>query len=417
MTGYRKPASTPWHASSACLARFVSDLIAEELRRLRPGRGAAPSQPWSEDLFLDERGLGLDSLELLTVAATLTEALHLHESGIEDQLLAQRRWGEWLQTVEHGLRMFDSVLTFRTSGSTGVPKPCSHLLALLHQEIDHLETVFAGTERVLTAVPSHHIYGFLFAILLPTRLKCTEVIDVRRTTPQVLQQLLRSGDLLVSHPAHWAVFARHADLFPSGVVGVTSGAPCAPELAETLAAAGMRRFVQVYGSTETGGVGWRDGSGDPYELMPFWSRDSAAEGNLRRTVPDGSTQAYPLKDVLEWQTSRTFFIRGRLDDAVQVGGINVFPARVRQTLLDHPQVADAAVRLMNPIEGSRLKAFVVPTADASWPALRAELERWVQSRLAAEERPRSFTAGSRLPMSDRSKLIDWPAASSLTAGS
>ena len=408
MTGYRKPASTPWHASSACLARFVSDLIAEELRRLRPGHGAAPSQPWSEDLFLDERGLGLDSLELLTVAATLTEALHLHESGIEDQLLAQRRWGEWLQTVEHGLRMFDSVLTFRTSGSTGVPKPCSHLLALLHQEIDHLETVFAGTERVLTAVPSHHIYGFLFTILLSVRLKCTEVIDVRRATPQMLLQLLRRGDLLVSHPAHWAVLAQHVNVFPARVVGVTSGAPCAPELAQALATAGIRRLVQVYGSTETGGVGWRRCADDSYELMPFWSRDSDAEGKIRRTLPDGSTQSYPLQDALEWQTGRKFLVRGRLDDAVQVGGINVFPARVRQTLLDHPQVADAAVRLMNPLVGSRLKAFVVPTADASWPVLRAELERWVQSRLAAEERPRSFTAGSRLPMSDRSKLIDWP---------
>jgi 4-coumarate--CoA ligase (photoactive yellow protein activation family) len=356
--------------------------------------------------------LGLDSLELVTVAATFNEALHLHESGIEDRLLAQTRFGDWLEIAERGLGCFDSILTFRTSGSTGVPKFCSHPVALLTQEIDHLETLFTGAERMLIAVPSHHIYGFLFGILLSARLKCTEVIDVRHATPQRLRQLMRSGDLVVSHPAHWAVVAGHVETFADRVVGVTSGAPCAQELAEALAAAGVQRLVQVYGSTETGGLGWREGSRDPYRLMPFWSRDSAGEDSILRRLPDGSTQAYPLQDALEWQTSDGFCIRGRLDNAVQVGGVNVFAARVRQILLGHPQVADAAVRLMNPIEGSRLKAFVVPTPDASWPALSADLERWVQSRLAAEERPRSFTLGARLPMSDRDKLIDWAIPSS-----
>jgi 4-coumarate--CoA ligase (photoactive yellow protein activation family) len=326
MTGYSVPASIPWHASSACLARFVSDLVSGELQRLRPGCGAPPAQPWPLDLFLDERGLGLDSLERLTVAATLNEALHLHESGIEDQLLGQTCWGEWLETVARALRSFDAMLTFRTSGSTGLPNPRSHSLALLHQEIDYLETVFAGTERLLTAVPSHHIYGFLFTILLSARLKCTEVIDVRRTTPQFLKALLRSGDLLVSHPAHWAVLARHANVIPARVVGVTSGAPCAPELAEALAAAGIRRLVQIYGSTETGGLGWREGPVDPYELKPVLSGDSTPDGKLRRTLRDGSTQVYPLQDALEWQTNRKFFILGRRDEAVQVGGVNVFPA-------------------------------------------------------------------------------------------
>ena len=205
--------------------------------------------------------------------------------------------------------------------------------------------------------------------------------------------------------------------FTARVVGVTSGAPCAPDTAEALATAGIQRLIQVYGSTETAGVGWRERCGDPYELMPFLSRDPAAEGELRRSMPDGSTQGYSLQDALEWRTSRTFFIRGRRDDAVQVGGVIVFPTRVRQVLLEHPRVADAAVRLMNPLEGSRLKAFVVPMTDESWAALGTDLELWVQSRLSAEERPRSYTVGSRLPMNDRSKLIDWPARSAPTTGS
>ena len=88
--------SLPWHRQPGALARFVSDLIADELAHLRPGGMPLPDRPWPDGLALDEQGLGLDSLERLSVAAALNEALHLHESGVEDLLLAQRHFGEWL---------------------------------------------------------------------------------------------------------------------------------------------------------------------------------------------------------------------------------------------------------------------------------------------------------------------------------
>jgi acyl-coenzyme A synthetase/AMP-(fatty) acid ligase len=128
-------------------------------------------------------------------------------------------------------------------------------------------------------------------------------------------------------------------------------------------------------------------------------------------LPDGSTRLYPLQDELVSWAGRSFLIGARLDDAVQVGGVNVYPSRVRHTLLAHPWVADAVVRLMNPHEGSRLKAFVVPKADTPRAQLPIELERWVQARLDAAERPRSFTLGEHLPVNDRSKPIDWPVSS------
>lgn len=103
-----------------------------------------------------------------------------------------------------------------------------------------------------------------------------------------------------------------------------------------------------------------------------------------------------------------FSLCGRLDEAVQVGGTNVFPARMRQVLLDHPEVADAQVRLMRPEEGSRLKAFVVPSTGADLDVLRSELWRWTESRLTAPERPKAFTLGHQLPRSAMGKLSDWP---------
>lgn len=398
----------PWHQRPGVLARHVTDLVADELTHLRPGSARLPERPWPTGLLLDEEGLGLDSLERLSVASALSEALHLHESGLEDLLLARRHFGEWLQVAADALSVFDARLSFRTSGSSGVAKTCTHALVNLLQEVEHLASLITGRRRVLTAVPAHHIYGFLFTGLLPHRLGCREVIDVRRMTPQALASLLQPGDLVVSHPAHWALLARHAGPLPPDVHGVTSTAPCPDALALRLAALGLETLTQVYGSSETAGIGTRSLPGTPFTLMPFWQCDAGDAQRLLRTGVDGSPAAHALQDHVAWHDARRFSVCGRRDDAVQVGGTNVFPARVRQVLLEHPQVADAAVRLMAPEEGTRLKAFVVNAPGSDPEAVRSALWAWTESRLTAPERPKAFTVGSQLPRNAMGKLADWP---------
>ena len=403
----------PWHRQPSALRRFVADLVADELAHLRPGGVSLPNRPWPAELALDEQGLGLDSLERLSVAAALNEALHLHESGVEDLLLAHRHFGDWLQVASDGLAAFDASLTFRTSGSSGAAKACPHALADLLQEVEHLADQVPGARRVLAAVPAHHVYGFLFTVLLPDRLGCDGVVDIRQMTPQAVAAMLQPGDLVISHPAHWSLLARHAGRLPPGVQGVTSTAPCPDALATRLQALGLGRLTQVYGSSETAGIGTRTAAGSAFQVMPFWARDVDDDQRLWRTAADGSVSSHATQDRLEWTAERGFRICGRLDEAVQVGGTNVFPARVRQVLLDHPQVADAQVRLMRPEEGSRLKAFVVPSAGADPEVLRSALWRWTESRLTAPERPKAFTVGHQLPRSAMGKLSDWPMDASL----
>lgn len=404
----RQTEPLPWHRRPSALARFVADLVADELSRLRPGGVRLPERPWPSELAIDEQGLGLDSLERLSIASALSEALHLHESGIEDLLLARRRFGQWLEVAADGLAAFDARLTFRTSGSSGVSKACTHQLAELLQEVEHLASLVPHTRRVLAAVSSHHIYGFLFTVLLPDRLGCNEVLDIRLMTPMAVGSLMRPGDLVISHPAHWSVLARHAVRLPPGVQGITSTAPCATPLALSLEELGLSTLTQVYGSSETAGIGTRTTAGDPFRLMPFWSRDPADEHRLLRAGEDGSIHSHGVQDRLEWMDDRQFMVCGRLDEAVQVGGTNVYPARVRQVLLDHAQVSDAVVRMMTPEEGSRLKAFVVPAPGTDHTALHADLWRWSESRLTAPERPKAFKFGDQLPLNVMGKLSDWP---------
>jgi acyl-coenzyme A synthetase/AMP-(fatty) acid ligase len=119
-------------------------------------------------------------------------------------------------------------------------------------------------------------------------------------------------------------------------------------------------------------------------------------------------QTLQPQDSLAWQGADRFTLGPRRDAAVQVGGINVFPERVRQLLLEHPLVEDAAVRLMRPDEGLRLKAFVAPGHGAG-PAdeFVRELRTWIDARLAAPERPKAITLGARVPRGALGKPADW----------
>ncbi len=414
------PAPVGWWQDGDALPRFLADLLGAEARNLRPG-GFAPSGPWAPDTRLDEAGLGFDSLERLQLGAALCEALHLHESGLEDYLLTRPGFGAWCALAAEALRRFSATLTFRTSGSTGAPKPCPHPLAELEREADALAALLvpclpalpadlpAARGRVLAAVPCHHIYGFLFTVLLPRRLGGLPVLDVRQHAPGALPALARRGDIVVGHPAFWAATARAAPSgWPSGVTGVTSTAPCPAETATTLRSAGLGRLLQIHGSSETAGLGWRDDPLAPYTLLPQWQRGVEDGQVLRLPAAGGALVAADAPDQLEWLDQRRYRVRGRQDGAVQVGGTNVFPARVCEVLRRHDAVADAAVRMMHPSEGVRLKAFIVPrNAGADADALLASLNAFADRCLSVPERPRAYSFGALLPVGPMGKAADW----------
>ena len=167
-----------WWTHGDVLRRVVTDLLAAELAQMRPGRAPSPLPlPWPSDTRF-VRDLGVDSLELMGLGTALVETLHLQHGGIDEQLLARPCCGDWIASARAGLDACaaagvgtdEAVLTFRTSGSSGSPKRCTHALAMLEQEVAVLASLVPGRRRVLSAVPSHHLYGFLFTVLMPRRL-------------------------------------------------------------------------------------------------------------------------------------------------------------------------------------------------------------------------------------------------------
>lgn len=398
-----------WWRDDVTLRRFVSDVITGQLLGLRPTARPLPASPLNAGLHLT-RDLGIDSLELVSIASALNEALHLHEAGVEDRLLMRPTIGEWVATAAEGLECFSETLTFRTSGSSGAPKRCVHTLAALSEEVEALAAHFDGRARVLSAVRSHHIYGFLFTALLPQRLglRGEDVLDVRQILPSSVASRLRAGDLVIGYPEFWRDIAYAGVAIARDVIGATSTAPCPDAVAREVVAAGLDTLVQGYGSTETAGVGVRMSPDVPYALFAHWQRIPDRERELGRTTRDGEHVRVELPDACEWSDDRHFIPVRRLDDVVQVAGVNVSLSRVRDVLMAHADVADVVVRLMDGASTPRLKAFIVAREGVEdRDALQAQLEARANESLTTPERPRAYTFGDRLPVDALGKRADW----------
>ncbi len=295
-------------------------------------------------------------------------------------------------------------LTFFTSGSTGTPVPARSDFADLEQEIHSLARIFTGRKRIVSFVPRHHIYGFLFSILLPKALGIP--VEFRAALPGAEQiKTMRPGDLIIAFPLLWKKLAKLNYPLPDDLYGVTSTGPCPVETILSLRASGLCRMTEVYGSSETGGVGFRHDPADLYTLLDHW--EHTADSRIKRTSADGSKHEHILQDNLEWQGENCFRPLKRSDRAVQVGGINVYPARVEEFFKKCPQIKDCTVRLMRPEEGERLKIFIIPTAETENAVLEKELRNLANKELFRHEKPGKYNFGPALPVSDMGKLSDW----------
>jgi len=168
------------------------------------------------------------------------------------------------------------------------------------------------------------------------------------------------------------------------------------------------RTVEFFGSSEIGVVCCRENPDTPFCLLPHVARGTGEhEGTLERLLPDGTLTRYPVLDNITWAGERSLRPGTRLDKAVQVAGVNVYPQHVSSVLERHEGVRQCLVRLMRPEEGYRLKAFIVPTQGWNEQALRASLAFFARKHLDDAQRPAHYSFGEDIPRGPIGKPTDW----------
>ena len=290
-------------------------------------------------------------------------------------------------------------LTLYTSGSSGEPQRLDKRFAQLDAELATHQALWPLGERLVISQVSHqHIYGLLFAILRPL-CEGAPLADATCRYPETLHAWLaalaaaKNTDavadeaVLISAPPplerlpesiDWpAVRARLAYVH-------SSGAPL-PAAASARARALLDAPVlEIYGSSETGGIAWRDQhQGERWTPLPDIEVRADEESQLWLRSP--------FIDARDWQRQADriepgdngFRLLGRSDRIAKVGG-----KRVSLTAMDRALAADPRVREVRTValaqHAARLGAIV---------------------RLDAADLPHEHTARRTLIASLRSRLL------------
>jgi long-chain acyl-CoA synthetase len=379
--------------------RYIKDFIIWELQRIRPKWRLTK---WEHDNPLNKDPLYLDSLELVELAGLLADRFHVRETGAEDYFLARKTPREWADLLRYTREQKVPSVTFASSGTTGDPKLYTHSWENLEREAAYFASLIPGRKRLIKTVPSHHIYGFLFSWLIPN-VSGLRVIEQSPEAPA-----WEPGDLVVTVPFLLGIWLRRKVPIPKDVIFTISTAPFPKEMAEALHDAGAS-YYEIYGSSETAGIGFRAEPTSPFKLLPWWSMEVSSDIHTPRLRRDDGV-VFDVPDEVDIPSPGYILPKKRRDGAIQVGGVNVFPSRVKSVLEQHPSVAQAAVRPTDDGTSVRLKAFIVPREGVDLrneQELENSLREWAMQNLTPAERPSSYTFGASLPRSPLGKEADW----------
>lgn len=307
-------------------------------------------------------------------------------------------------------------LTLCTSGSSGEAKLIDKSLRQLNNEVAALEQLWGaalGDAVIVASVAAQHIYGLLFRVLWPL---CAGRAFLRRAQPfpedmqrTSLEQptfawvaspalLKRMGDNL-----DWTALQPLRQVF-------SSGGALPVEAAQLLHAQLGQWPTEIYGSSETGGIAWRQGD-TPWQPFAGVELDVNAEGALRLTspyLPAGHCEQ--TADAVELQADGRFVLRGRLDRIVKLEEKRISLPKLEQALMAHAWVGDARLGVIQ--QGRAFLGALLALSPAGVHALRNQGRRSVTDTLRqhlaghceAIALPRRWRLLSQLPYSSQGKL-------------
>ncbi|WP_417690421.1 AMP-binding protein [Pseudidiomarina sp.] len=310
-------------------------------------------------------------------------------------------------------------LTLFTSGSSGTPQAIQKSARQLFNEVHTLETTFGdrvGDAKVVTTISHQHIYGLLFTLLWPI---CTGrcLVPQRLEYLEQWQRYHQQADayLLVSSPAHLDRFTELTHLHERNDTlraVFSSGGPLATDVPQRFRDAGLPAPIEVYGSTETGGIGWRQRNNGEQAFQRFNGIELTVDSdNLLRVqsphLPDA--QVYTTADKVELLNTTEFKVLGRADRIVKIAENRVSLAELEQFCETLPWVRQAkCVQLYQP--RSALGLVVVLTTngqrllgDEGRLSLRRRLREHLQQRFDKVVLPRKFRYVEALPCNSSGK--------------
>ena len=319
-------------------------------------------------------------------------------------------------TINESINLGAVKLVLFTSGSSGTPKAIHKTLEQLDIEIAELsknwQSMLTGS-RVHSTVSHQHIYGLLFRILWPL---CSSV-PFSRFNLEYPEQIISHADskmVLVSSPALLKRLSEEQSAKP--LVGVFSSGGTRPlEAAQQARTLFGELPIEVFGSTETGGIAYRQqvNAQTPWQLFSCIKAELNQENCIKLLSPYiDRDNWYQTADECEMVSDNQFILKGRTDRIIKIEEKRISLVEVEKRLEQLSWINECAVIPFE--EPNRLiLASVIVLSDEGkqllnsvgkgkfWLLLRNELRKWLEPIAV----PRRFRVVEEIPLNSQGKRL------------
>jgi acyl-coenzyme A synthetase/AMP-(fatty) acid ligase len=352
-------------------------------------------------------------------AAQLEEMAGSLDGVISDMPLAvslpQLRWDGVLASGMLPPIADNASLVLFTSGSTGMPRRVVKSLRALDLEANWLNALWGERIRdchVIASVSHQHLYGLSFRIILPMALGLPFAAQQIFYSEQLADHSADRRYAFISSPA----FLRRLDPALAGPrceLIVSAGGALPWSAAQHAQRALSCKVDEIYGSTETGVIGWRRVTEENalWHCFPHITLSETEAGRwwvfsaLLETA-DGCA----LDDRIVQQPSGQFQLAGRQDRVVKIEDKRVSLSEIERRLLALPGVEDAAALAIQR-HGRHAIGVVLALPDimdaATLHQLKIAWKRALQPWLEPVAMPRYWRVVTSIPVTAQSKRA-WP---------
>ena len=248
----------------------------------------------------------------------------------------------------------ESFIVFWTSGTTGKPKAISQRLK--ERELDNHNILLKWGEeffsrKLCSTVDQHHIYGFIFSVLLPftagtpfrrKMIKAPEEFEkfsdsryIIITVPAFLKRAVEIETSLSLNLKSPYIIASAGFLFPDVAAKTNAVFGCWP--------------LEFYGSTETSGIAWRQQS-NGIDWIPLGNAELSVNEDSCLVIHSSNSmngqEVFETADLVKMLPNGHFILMGRLDSVVKIEGKRISLPEIEGRIMESGFASDVCVIAM-----------------------------------------------------------------------
>lgn len=302
---------------------------------------------------------------------------------------------------------FQASLVQMSSGTTGEPKCIARSWASIDMEVDSYVRHFKAANDMtpIVACPVNHSYGLICGVLVALKRGLAPVIVKNLNPKYIIRKLNESATpLLYSSPTLITAITMLVKEDKPIYAVMTSGTQMQKVWFEGVRKK-VRHLHQQYGCSEAGcitlgqDITAANQLGTPLPHIELLAGSHVSDPKeIVVKLPGG--KVVETRDLGYFESGSLHFV-SRLDDMINVAGLNVYPSEVEEVVLQIPSVTDAVVfKREHGFGNNQVCLYLV----ASEPLSHQQIREWCVQHLASHQVPMSITQVETIPKLPNGKV-------------